>query len=98
MNKFLIIFLILISCTHPKDKFLEDFGVFVNEVEANYKNFDDTEWEVTQLNFINFREEFEEIKSQMDNYEIDQVNSYIKRFKKVEVRRDPLNNLLEIFK
>ena len=38
MNKFLIIFLILISCTHPKDKFLEDFGVFVNEVEANYKN------------------------------------------------------------
>ena len=59
---------------------------------------DDTEWEVTQLNFINFREEFEEIKSQMDNYEIDQVNSYIKRFKKVEVRRDPLNNLLEIFK
>ena len=97
MSRYLVFF-ILISCSHPKDKFINDFGIFINEVEANYKSFDDVEWEVTQINFINFKDEFEEIKQQMDESEIKQINSYIKRFKKVEIRRDPLNNILEIFK
>ena len=51
MSRYLVFF-ILISCSHPKDKFINDFGVFINEVEANYKSFDDVEWEVTQINFI----------------------------------------------
>ena len=77
MSRYLVFF-ILISCSHPKDKFINDFGIFINEVEANYKSFDDVEWEVTQINFINFKDEFEEIKQQMDEYEIDQVGLRLK--------------------
>ena len=99
MLKYIIVItLFIVSCTLPKDKFLKDFGIFINETEANYKSYDDSEWKITQLNFIAFKEEFEGLNDKMDNNEINQTNSFINRFEKIEIRRDPLNNILKIFK
>jgi hypothetical protein len=98
MLKYVLLIFLVTSCILPKDNLIKEFGLFINETEANYKNYDDSEWNITQLNFIDFKQEFEELKVNMDNDEINQIKSYIKRFKKVEVRKDPLNNILEIFK
>lgn len=98
MLKYVLLIFLVTSCVLPKDKLIKEFGLFINETEANYKNYDDSEWNITQLNFIDFKQEFEELKVNMDNDEINQIKSYINRFKKVEVRKDPLNNILEIFK
>lgn len=98
MKKCLFFLLLILSCSLPEDKFLVDFGVFINETEANYEIYNDVEWELTELDFVKFKEEFKELEHLMDESEIKQVNSYIKRFEKVQIRRDPLNNLIDIFR
>jgi hypothetical protein len=98
MKNYLFFLILILSCSLPEDKFLVDFGIFINETEANFENYDDTEWELTELNFIKFKEEFKELEYLMDESETKQVKSYIKRFEKVQIRRDPLNNLIEIFR
>jgi hypothetical protein len=100
MIKYFLVLLLFIStsCNHPKDQFLLDFGVFINETEANYNNYTDTEFKIVEINYIEFKEQEEELKDYFSDLEKKQIKDYHKRFKISKIKRDPLNNLLEILK
>jgi hypothetical protein len=91
-------FLILTSCKHPKDQFLQNFGVFINETEANYDNYTDTEFKTVEITYIEFKEQEEELNDYFSDLEKKQLKDYHKRFKRAKIKRDPLNNILEILK
>jgi len=86
------------SCSHPKDSVLESFGNFINETEAHYEEFSDTEWNEIENSFIEFMEEVKNYEDLYDQYERNQISDYQKRFKKAQIKRDPLNHLIDIFK
>lgn len=86
------------ACSHPKDSLLEDFGNFINETEAHYEEFSDTEWNEIENSYIEFMEKAKDYENQFDQYEKGQISDYEKRFKKAQIKRDPLNHLIDIFK
>jgi len=92
----LIFCIIFIGCKSKKDKFIDDFGVFINQSEAYYKEYTDEEWEITILEYLDFESKLSEMK--FDEIELNQIKDYKLRFKKIKIKRDPLNNILEIFK
>ena len=92
----LIFCIIFISCKSKKDKFIDDFGVFINQSEAYYKEYTDEEWEITILEYLDFESKLNQMK--FDELEANQIKDYKLRFKKIKIKRDPLNNILEIFK
>jgi len=92
----LIFCIIFISCKSKKDKFIDDFGVFINQSEAYYKEYTDEEWEITVLEYLDFESKLNQMK--FDELEANQIKDYKLRFKKIKIKRDPLNNILEIFK
>ena len=99
MKKFLTLFLfclIFSGCKSKKDKFINDFGIFINQSEAYYKEYTDEEWEITILEYLDFESQLSEMK--FDDLELNQIKDYKLRFKKIKIKRDPLNNILEIFK
>ena len=61
------------SCNHPKDQFLLDFGGFVNETEANYSNYTETEFKIIEINYIEFSELEEELKECFSDLEKKQI-------------------------
>ena len=95
---FFITLFFITSCNHPKDQFLLDFGSFVNETEANYSNYTETEFKIVEINYIEFSEQEEELKEYFSDLEKKQIKDYHKRYKIAKIKRDPLNNLFEILK
>ena len=92
----LLFCLIFSGCKNKKDKFINDFGIFINQSEAYYKEYTDEEWEITILEYLDFEAQLSEMK--FDELELNQIKDYKLRFKKIKIKRDPLNNILEIFK
>jgi|TARA_B110000908_G_C9835107_1_gene263126 hypothetical protein len=100
MNKFKLIFLLilLVSCKHPKDEFLDEFGAFINDTEANYDQYTDTEFKIIEINFIEFKEQEAELIEYFSKSEKKRIKEYYNRFRKAKIKRDPFNNFLEILK
>ena len=99
MKKIFVLFLfifIITACTSKKNQFIEDFGVFVNETEANYENYSEDEWKATELEYLNYQSEKKKFKTEFDSLEAKQIRTFETRFKNVKIRRDPFNNLLDI--
>ena len=92
----LLFCLIFSGCKSKKDIFINDFGIFINQSEAYYKEYTDEEWEITILEYLDFEAQLSEMK--FDELELNQIKDYKLRFKKIKIKRDPLNNILEIFK
>ena len=99
MKKYKIILLIIlfVSCKNPKDQFLDDFGLFINDIEANYEHYTDTEFKVVEINFIEFKDQQKDLKDYFSESEKKRIKEYHDRFRKAKIKRDPLNNLIEIF-
>ena len=99
MKKYKIILLIIlfVSCKNPKDQFLDDFGLFINDIEANYEHYTDTEFKVVEINFIEFKDQQTDLKDYFSESEKKRIKEYHDRFRKAKIKRDPLNNLIEIF-
>lgn len=95
--KFILLLILLVSCKNPKDQFLDDFGLFINDTEANYDQYTDTEFKIIEINFIEFMEQETELKDYFSESEKKRIKEYHNRFRKAKIKRDPLNNLLEIF-
>ena len=95
--KFILLLILLVSCKNPKDQFLDDFGLFINDTEANYDQYTDTEFKIIEINFIEFKEQETELKDYFSESEKKRIKEYHNRFRKAKIKRDPLNNLLEIF-
>ena len=49
--KFILLLILFVSCKNPKDQFLDDFGLFINDTEANYDQYTDTEFKILEINF-----------------------------------------------
>ncbi|MDG1315512.1 MAG: hypothetical protein P8P29_08335 [Flavobacteriaceae bacterium] len=95
--KFILLLILFVSCKHSKDQFLDDFGLFINDTEANYDQYSDTEFKIVEINFIEFKEQETDLKDYFSESEQKRIKEYHNRFRKVKIKRDPLNNLLEIF-
>jgi len=101
MKKFILLiagFLLLMGCAHPKDKFLTDFGAFINETEAHYSDYTEVEWHEVIISYNVFLEELESHKDSFDDAETNQVKEFKERFKKVQIKKEPLKHLIDIFK
>lgn len=85
------------SCQHPKDKYLDEFGLFINDTEANYDNYTDIEFKNVEIYYLELIEQEEDLKDLFSESELKRIKEYHKRYKKARIKRDPLNNLLEIF-
>ena len=87
----------MVSCKNPKDQFLNDFGLFINNTEANFDQYTDTEFKIVEINLIEFKEKEIDLKGYFSESEKKRLKEYHNRFRKAKIKRDPLNNLLEIF-
>ena len=92
-----MLLLLFVSCKNPNDQFLDDFGLFINDIEANYDQYTDTEIKIVEINFIEFKEQETDLKDYFSESEKKRLKEYHNRFRKAKIKRDPLNNLLEIF-
>ena len=87
----------LSSCTNPKQKYIEDFGSFINEVELDQKNYTEDEWKYIEVDFNDFSEiEYMYYKNNLTEIEKNQISSYRERYKKMRVKHDPSGSILEI--
>ena len=66
------------------------------DVTKTPAGYTDEEWEITILEYLDFEAQLSEMK--FDELELNQIKDYKLRFKKIKIKRDPLNNILEIFK
>lgn len=88
---------LLTGCQDPEEKYLKDFGVFINDAELNLEEYSDAEWAEVQYSFEYFiGEEYEKYEGILTDSEKKQVSSYKERFRKLEVKRDPVENLLKV--
>jgi len=99
-NKIFLILLMtaLVSCLSEKDGYLREFGNFINETEANYESYSDEEWKATELKYLDFIRLKVDLKNDLDTIEKKQIRAFEKRFKNIQIRKDPLNHLMDIFK
>lgn len=88
--------LVLCSCVNEADQFIEDFGIFINNVEAEYEDYSDKEWAEALSEYENFKVYPEENNIELSQRQMDRIDEYISRFKKIQMKRDPLNHLLDI--
>jgi len=89
--------LLALGCQDPKDKYLEEFGMFINETELDLEEYTDSEWAEIEYSFAFFSgEEFEKHGDKLNDADRKQIELYRERFKKLEVKRNPVENLLKV--
>ena len=101
MKNLLIVITILslfVSCSiNPKDDYLNDFGVFINEIELNHEDYDDDEWVSIEDDYNDYSElQFLDFKNDLTSKELEVIDDYRDRFTKIRVQRHPVDNFLEI--
>ena len=88
--------LIMSACTNEADQLIEDYGVFINNVEAEYEDYSDKEWAEALSEYENFKVYPEENSIELSQRQMDRMDEYTSRFKKIQMKRDPLNHVLDI--
>ena len=99
--KYLILFIatliLFISCSDPKIDYLEEFGYFINDIELRQDAIDDKSWKSVEAKYTNYSERLiMKYENELTEREINQINSFRERFKKLRVKRDPSGSWLEI--
>ncbi|MDA7836744.1 hypothetical protein N9A49_04975 [Salibacteraceae bacterium] len=88
---------LLTACQDPEEKYLEQFGIFLNDTELHLEEYSDSEWAEVEYAYQFFvNEEYDKHESMLSESEKKQVQLYKERFKKLEVKRDPIDNLLKV--
>lgn len=89
-------FMSLTSCVDEGTQLIEDYGIFVNNVEGDYKSYSDEDWANALLQYEEFRLYASENNVELNQKQFERIEEYTDRFKKVQIKRDPLNHLLDI--
>lgn len=88
--------LFLSSCVNEADQLIEDYGIFINNVEAEYEDYNDLEWANAQAEYEMFKVYAEENDIELNQKQMDRIEEYSDRFKKIRMKRDPLDHVLDI--
>ena len=89
--------ILFVSCANPKTEYLEEFGAFINDTELSLKDYSDDDWKYIEKDFNEYSQlQFMDFENELTEQEIDQINSFRERFKKLRVKRDPSGSWLEI--
>lgn len=91
-------FLISSCAIDPVSKYIDGFGEFINNIELNADQYNDDEWDIVTAEFNQLSViQYNNMKTELSETEKDQIESFRKRFKKVEIKRDPSGNILKVF-
>ena len=103
MNPVQILSLIIIcffaSCSsdYSKNKYLEDFGSFINKVELESESYSEEDWKYIAVEFNDYAEiQYMSFEDKLTESEITQVESYKDRYDKLTVKNDLGGGLLKI--
>lgn len=88
--------LVMCACVNEADQLIEDYGIFINNVEADYEDYTDKEWAEALSEYENFKVYPEEHGIELSQRQMDRMDEYTGRFKKIQMKRDPLNHILDI--
>jgi len=92
-----ILILLFYSCSDPKKDYLDRFGKFINEIELAQEKYDEDEWVISEDEFNELSKiEFIDFKDELTESELNQIESYRKRFKTIQIKRDPAGSLLKV--
>ena len=89
--------LLAIGCQPPEETYLEKFGVFINDTELHLEEYSDGEWAEVEYAYQFFvNEEYVKYEDILTESEKKQIEKYKERFEKMEVNRNPVENLLKV--
>ncbi len=85
---FFIVVLLISSCTSiQKKSFVNSFNSFVSDVEANYKSYNEKEWEEADLKFENLiKVEYVKYQSSLTDAENSQINTLIGKYQAIKLK------------
>lgn len=85
---FFIVVLLINSCTSiQKKSFVNSFNSFVSDVEANYKSYNEKEWEEADLKFENLiKVEYVKYQSSLTDAENSQINTLIGKYQAIKLK------------
>lgn len=96
---FLGIFLLFTSCVDQTEQFIEDYGIFINNVESDYADYTEKEWAEAELTFEEFKLYPSENDLKLSQHQIERMQAYETRFNKVAVQKDPsIKSLINLFR
>ena len=88
---------IIVGNTLLCGKRCSEFGIFLNDTELHLEEYSDSEWAEVEYAYQFFvNEEYDKHESMLSESEKKQVQLYKERFKKMEVNRNPVDNLLKV--
>ena len=93
---FVFIGLLMGACINETDQLVEDYGIFINNVEAEYDDYTDLEWANAVSEYEMFKVYPEENNIELSQKQMNRINEYSSRFKKIQMKRDPFNHVLDI--
>jgi len=98
LKTFTIFFIgfVLCACVNETDQLIQDYGIFINNVEAEYEDYSDKEWAEVLSEYENFKVYPEENNLELSQRHMDRMDEYTSRFKKIQMKRNPLNHVLDI--
>ena len=85
---FFIVVLLINSCTSiQKKSFVNSFNSFVSDVEANYKSYNEKEWEEADLKFENLiKVEYVKYQTSLTDAENSQINTLIGKYQAIKLK------------
>ena len=90
---FILFLLFIISCNSTSN-YVEDFGAFINDIELNSETFSDEDWEYNDVTFNDFSSiKFMTYKNQLTESEINQIESFRKRYNKLKMKNNPTDEI-----
>lgn len=88
--------LVMCACVNEADQLIEDYGIFINNVEAEYEDYSDKEWAEALSEYENFKVYPAENDIELSQRQMERMDEYASRFNKIQMKRNPLNHVLDI--
>lgn len=88
--------LFMISCVNQGEQLIDDFGSFLNDVEAEYENYSDLEWANAQAEYEKFKIYALEEDVALSERQRERLDEYTRRFEKVVIKKDPINHIFDV--
>ena len=78
----------LSSCQKTKDDYIKDFASFVEKVQVEYKDYDESDWKKANETFESFAvEKLEKYRSELSPEEMNELNELRTTFVALQIRK-----------